>query len=109
MRIEDLTTAYGVEIFFTYGDNPCLTIKNSHKVTSDSAMEIVLKYIHRSGEYARLVNSGYTRTFSSELREWKGHNFLYRMGIKPERTGTVNIDQNEPKWRRIVYAILSVL
>lgn len=107
--IKDLTKAYGIEVSFSYGDNPCIHIKDSYKITSVSTMEIILRHIHQSSEYAELQRAGYNRTFASELSEWKGHNILYRFGILPERTGSVDIDQNEPKWRRVVYAILSAL
>lgn len=106
--IKDLNTAFGVEVTFSYNDNPAIHIKNSYKVTNTSSIELILRHIHSSSEYLELVKSGYTRTFASELREWKGHNFLYRIGLHRERTGSVDIDQNEPKWRRIVYAILSL-
>lgn len=107
--IKDLTKAYGIEVSFSYGDNPCIHIKDSYKVTSGTDMEVALRHIHQSSEYVELQHHGYNRSFASELREWKGHNILYRFGILRDRTGSVDIDQNEPKWRRVIYALLSAL
>ena len=67
-----------------------------------------LEYIHTKEGYKTLCESGYTRTIKSEYREWKAHNFLYRIGFMRSRTGSVDIDQNEPMWRRFIYAILSI-
>ena len=71
-------------------------------------MREILQLIHESVGYNYLKTAGYTRTFESELREWKAHNFLYKIGYKRERTGSVDINQNEPLWRKIIYAVLSL-
>ena len=93
-------------ISFSYGDNPCVSIKNSYLVTRNEDIQEVLEYIRSMDEYKKLKDAGYTRTPHSEFQEWKGHNVLYKMGYKRSRTGSVDIDQNEPRWRRFVYAIL---
>lgn len=95
-------------ISFSYGDNPCIHIKNSYLVTKNDDIEAVLEYIRGMDEYKKLKEAGYTRTPKSEFNEWKGHNILYKLGYQKYRTGSVDIDQNEPKWRRLVYAILSI-
>ena len=96
-------------ISFSYGDNPCVSIKNSYLVTSNEDIKAVLEYIHGLDEYKKLKEFGYTRTPKSEFYEWKGHNILYQLGYQRSRTGSVDIDQKEPKWRRFIYAILSIL
>ncbi len=95
-------------IRFSYGNNPCVHIHNSYLVTRNEDIEEVLEYIRGMNEYKKLKEVGYTRTPQSEFNEWKGHNFFYRIGLLRSRTGSVDIDQNEPKWRRAVYAILSM-
>lgn len=95
-------------ISFSYGDNPCVSIKNSYLVTSSKDIKTVLEYIHSMDEYKQLQASGYTRTMKSEYREWKGHNTLHRLGVLKSRTGSVDIDQKEPKLVRLFYAILSI-
>ncbi len=95
-------------ISFSYGDNPCVSIKNSYLVTRNEDIKAVLEYIRGLDEYKRLKEFGYTRTPMSEFHEWKGHNVLYQLGYQRSRTGSVDIDQNEPMWHRFVYAILSI-
>lgn len=95
-------------ISFTYGSNPGIHIKNSYFITSKDDIITVLEYIHGLNEYQKLKEAGYTRTLESEYREWKGHNTLHRIGVLRKNTGSVDIDQKEPKWRRLIYAILSI-
>jgi hypothetical protein len=95
-------------INFSYGSNPCVSIKNSYLVTRNEDIKAVLEYIRGLDEYKKLKEVGYTRTPTSEFQEWKGHNMLYKFGYQKSRTGSVDIDQNEPMWRRFVYAILSI-
>lgn len=106
MDNKKLFKEYGIEIYIFTGKNPCLSIKNSHLVQGEH-IEKALTLIHTTQEYVFLKKNGYNRTFESEVAEWKAHNVLYRWGIARERTGTVDIDQNESKFRRFIYAILS--
>ena len=96
-------------ISFTFGDNPCIHIQNSHLVKSKKAIKTILaNYIHKTSSYKELKAAGYTRSLKSEYREWRAHNILYRLGYKRHRTGTTDIDQKESKFRRFIYAILSI-
>ena len=95
-------------ISFSYGDNPCVRIRDSYLINNNSDIKTVLEYIRSLDEYKKLKEYGYTRTPASEFNEWKVHNFLYKLGYKPERTGSVDIDQNESKFHRFVYAVLSI-
>ena len=95
-------------IAFSYGKYPCLHIINSHLLKKGRHIKAELEYIHTLDGYKELQAAGYTRTLKSEYREWKAHNFLYRLGIARSRTGTTDIAQHESKWRRFCYAILSI-
>ena len=96
------------EVRFMY-DNPLgFQVKDSHKITRKKDILTCLMGIHNTIDYLNLRSKGYTRTLKSEYREWRAHNVLYRLGIARERTGSVDFDQNESKWRRFIYAILSV-
>lgn len=99
---------WGIEVKFTYGDNPCIHIKNSHLVNVRNDRETILDYIYTLSEYQKLLAIGYSRTRKSQLREWDGHNFLYKIGYQRSRTADVSLDQNEPVWRRFCYAIFSL-
>lgn len=99
---------FEISVSCSYGENPCLHIKNSYLIKSKKDIRLMLEHIHGLNKYKRLQAKGYTRTFESEYREWRAHNFLYNIGFQRKRTGSVDIDQNEPMWRRIIYAILSI-
>ena len=98
-----------IEVAYFYGDNPSVRVCDSYKITKSYDIKRVLEMIHDNGGYKRLCKkTGYSRTFKSQYREWKAHNFLYKLGIFRMRTGSVDLDQNESKFRRFVYAILSI-
>ena len=99
---------FNKNISFSYGENPCIHIKDSYLIQSKEDIKSMLEYIRSLSGYKQLQRDGYTRTFESEYREWKAHNFLYNIGFQRKRTGTVDIDQNEPKLCRFIYAILSI-
>ena len=104
----DILDKFGIDVRFTMGNNPCLHIENSYRVRKSKHIRYMLEYIHGSVYYKIMKENGYTRTLRSEYREWKAHNVLYRLGIFRERTGSVDIDQNESIWKRFAYAILSI-
>lgn len=108
MTFDDIYVVYGVKISVSTGDDPCLHIKDSWRVTDVYQQEYILGVLREVEEYQELQASGYSRTLKSELREWRAHNFLYKIGYKRERTGTTDIDQKESKFRRFIFAILSV-
>ena len=97
-----------IDVSFSTGENPCLHIEKSYLIKTGKEIKETLEYIHTMSGYKELQAAGYTRTLESEYREWKAHNFLYRLGIARERTGNCDIDQNETKFRKFVYAILSI-
>lgn len=105
--IKDLKNLFGIEVTFAYGKNPCMHIKNSYTVTSDESIKVCLRHIHNSDEYKSLADAGYSRTFTEEFNEWKAHNFLYKHGIFRNNTADADIDNNESKFRKFVYALLS--
>ena len=100
---------WGIEVSFTCGDNLCIHIKNSYLVKDKKDRKTILEYIHSLSEYQKLLEAGYTRTDKSQLQEWDGHNFLHKIGYQRNRTVDVDIDQNEPMWRRACYSIFSSL
>lgn len=102
------TTVGTMEVSFNFGNYPCVSVKDSYKVSKRSDILKCLEKIHSTFEYKRLQQSGYSRTLQSEYREWKAHNLLYRLGICRERTGSVDINQNESKLHRLCYLVLSI-
>lgn len=97
----------GIKIEFST-ENLSIHIENSYKVKNGLDIRACLYCIYDSDECAELRAKGFKRTLESAYREWRAHNFLYRLGIMRKRTSHVDINNNEPKWRRFLYAILSV-
>lgn len=95
-------------VIFTIGENPCMKIKDAYKLREGKTIMAELEYLHTLQGYKEMQASGYTRTIRSEYNEWKAHNFLYRIGFMRKQTKDCDIDQNEPKWRKVIYAILSI-
>lgn len=82
-------------------------IKNSYQVNNSKEMKQIIDMIMNKSCYKYLAAAGYARTKESLLREWKAHNVLYHLGCKKEQTGSVDLNQNESRGRRIVYFFLS--
>ena len=108
MTFDDIYVVYGPKISISKGTNPCLHIKDSWMVTDRKEQKFILTALRDCEEYQELQVSGYSRTLKSELREWRAHNFLWKMGIAKRRTKDTDIDQNETLFARFVYAILSI-
>lgn len=81
-------------------------IKDSYQIKNDKDKEQLLDTVINSNEY---ITGNYSRTKASYLREWKAHNTLYEWGISPERTGSVDLNDDESLLRRICYFFLSKL
>lgn len=99
---------FGIIVSFGEGNNPSINIQNSYLVQEKTKIKEILAFIHNMDEYEKLKLAGYTRTNKSQVNEWAGHNFLYNLNYKKERTGSVSIDQHEPMWRRFCYAIFNI-
>ena len=106
--MKEETTNKGIQVSATFGLNPCLHITDSHLIKTKEGIRAALEHIHTTQLYKDLQASGYNRTLESEYQEWAAHNVLHRFGIMPKHTSSANIDQNESKVRRLVYAVLSV-
>lgn len=47
-----------------------------------------------------------TRSFESYVREWRGHNRLYERGIKQDHTKSVDLEEPQSLFWRIVWLII---
>ena len=96
------------EITFNY-DILSIHIENSHEIYTREGVVDALNYIHETPEYKELVAAGYTRTYKSQVDEWRAHNVMWSWGYKRNRTGSVDLDQNETPLRKFLYKIISYL
>jgi hypothetical protein len=104
----------------TFKDYPCGTISlgtsvtripNSYRIKSIQDMEDI---INRSREEVNKSPVFHTfainkRTTAGMIIEWRAYNMLYALHIKRDRTRTVDLDINEPWYRKVGYLILSTL
>lgn len=96
------------EITFNY-DILNIHIKDSRKLYYQEDVEKALEFIHNTPEYEELVAAGYTRSPQSQVEEWRAHNIMWSWGYKRNRTGSVDLDQNETPLRKLLYKIISYL
>lgn len=82
-----------------------LHIENSYQVKKFTEMHsILLTYRHRSPQ-----SQVWTRTIKSLIREWRGHNCLYELGLFRSHTKDVDLDVPEKWYTQICYYILSAI
>ena len=81
-------------------------IVDSFRVKTKRDMSSILDVV-----FCAACNRGifYTRKLDSLVREWKAHNVLYNFGYKRERTGSVDLNENESLSKKIGYFFLSFL
>lgn len=84
-----------------------ITITNSYQFNSKQ-MNDILDYIMNKDYFKILAAAGFTRSKESLLREWKAHNYMYKKGIRIERSKSVDLNQNESTYRRLGYFLLSL-
>ena len=103
-----VTTIYSLKVSFDY-ENLNIHIQDSYLIEDAKTIENAIENILASVYFEKLAAVGYSRTKASLIREWKAHNVLYRWGYEKERTGSVDLDQNESRRRRFAYFFLSWL
>lgn len=79
-------------------------IVDSYKITKRDDMKAIIKIIR-----AKASENGfeYKRTDSSWVNEWRAHNFMYKYKIQKDRTGSVDLNENESRFRIICYFLMS--
>lgn len=80
-------------------------IVDSHLITNPQDMAVIVALLRADAENEGF---GYKRTNAAWVTEWKAHNVLYKWGFKKDRTGSVDLNEDESTIRLIGYAILSL-
>lgn len=107
----------------TFKDYPCGTISlgtsvtrisNSYRIKSIQDMEDIINRSREEVNKSLAFHTFHTfainkRTTAGMIIEWRAHNMLYALHIKRNRTRTVDLDINEPWYRKVGYLILSTL
>lgn len=84
-------------------------VKNSYLYHDKTVIAAAIDSIIECQDFQQMQDLGFTRTRQSMINEWIAHNFLYYKGYQRDRTGSVDLDEGEPKWRRFIYWILAKL
>ena len=79
-------------------------IENSFCVPKRKDMISILNQIRKDAE---IIGITYKRSNREWVAEWRAHNLLYELDIEKDRTGSVDLDESETPFRKIIYGILS--
>ena len=79
-------------------------IENSFCVTKRKDMKNILTQIRKDAE---MIGITYKRSNREWIAEWRAHNLLYELDIEKVRTGSVDLNESETPFRKIIYGILS--
>ena len=80
-------------------------IADSYLITEVDDMYVILEDIR---EQAFSEGLEYNRSNESWANEWLAHNVMYSIGISRDRTASVDLDENESWWRKLLYALISL-
>ena len=77
-------------------------VKDSYKVKDKDEIERQVYWIIQHREAMHYP----TRTSKSYEREWIGHNRLYNWHIERERTGSVDLNENQNPFEKLFWYII---
>lgn len=110
-KYRDPDTGLVLSVYFYFNDIDAsqlnIQIVDSYKLVGKKKIAAAIKKISSWEEFSRMLVSGYKRSLGSLQAEWAAHNFLHSWDYKTAQTKDVDLDNNEPFWRRVAYRILS--
>jgi hypothetical protein len=101
-----MTLKYGsftIEYTLTKGN---VHIVNSYKIRKKADMNGIVAAIRAE---AKKLGYTYKRSNSSWVTEWRAHNYMYDKGQQRSRTGSVDLNDNESRWKLLAYSAQSLL
>lgn len=85
--------------------NTC--IEDSYTITKKDEMKEILEFLREQTPNNYAVH---IRSIKSQIREWRAHNLLYKLGLYKSRTKDVDLDMDAEKlFYKIGYFVLSCL
>lgn len=82
----------------------CTTIYDSYQVKIPLDMKSIIYHIKKKASEEMAINK---RNTFSMIGEWRTHNLLYALGIMRSRTGSVDLNTNQPWYIKVLYAVIS--
>lgn len=80
-------------------------IVDSYKIKKRADMNTIVKLIR-----AEAIKKGfkYKRSNGSWVTEWRAHNYMYECGIEKIRTGSVDLNEDESRFKLLSYSMMSL-
>lgn len=97
---------YSNYLFKVDATKECTSIENSYRLESRKDMKEFLNLVRKDCPFDFAI---YRRTIKDMIREWRTHNLLYSLGIKKDRTKTVDLEVDQSKLYKFLYAVGSLL
>ena len=100
------TVIDGLEITVTTNN---IHIKDSYTVTKRTEIRNVLNTLEEYLKESNITmdNPFNHRSINSMVNEWITHNNLYKIGYKPERTGSIDLNYPQAWYIKLGYWLLS--
>jgi len=80
-------------------------VEDSYQIKLRKSIENEVEWIKSCREARKYP---VTRTTNSYVREWKGHNNLYNLGLFTSHTKDVDLEENISIWKEIIWFILGI-
>ena len=78
-------------------------VEDSYQIKSKKSIENEVDWIKDIRKARKLP---VTRTTNSYVREWIGHNRLYRLGIKKDHTRSVDLNENNSIFEELIWILI---
>lgn len=90
-------------LIITYNESN-IHIEDSYRISQKHLMRRILVDVI---DKAAKNNIFYKRSIESWINEWVAHNWLYEYSIKPDRSKSVDLNENENIFKKFGYFIIS--
>lgn len=78
-------------------------VKNSYLLSTTKAIK---EEVEEIVDYRKMTKRPVTRSINSYVREWRGHNRLYKWGIARNHTRDVDLNENNNIIEELLWLIL---
>lgn len=78
-------------------------VKNSYLLSTKNAIR---EEVEEIVDYRKITKRPVTRSINSYVREWRGHNRLYKWGIARSHTRDVDLNENNNIIEELLWLIL---
>jgi len=80
-------------------------IQDSYQIKLRKSMENEVEFIKQARKIRKYP---VTRTTNSYVREWRGHNRLYHIGLFKSHTKDCDLEENISLWKELIWMVLGI-